>query len=363
MEHLITRELTEPMKQANQANSQKSTGPNTDRGKLNSRCNSWCHGIFGRGALCPWAEELDEDAQDYQRFHHRFQDAFRVRDEVERLLAADMARTQWRLERVLHAESACLAHRRRKFSNDQRRALASEDLGARAALGMLTIQKLGYAGLNESEGKYESILLVLRSVHAMVEEEGYSEEGREFLEGVYGPQPGPGKRLFLADYKALKPPEGGDPATSPQLRQGFLEKLDEEIDKFRTQRDCLRVERGELFEIERDSVLLLPEKAAKIVAAEENRLRHYLQQTFKQLTAWRQAAVRDGPGKAGQTAQEPGQPPVQGGGGVETANGDRAQPSASGSETRGEQEPAPAADADHRAAGTPCTPQAARSET
>ncbi len=104
MDHLISRELTEPMQQANQANSQKSTGPRTEKGKLNSRWNSWRHGIFGN-ELCPWAEELDEAPADYQRFHHRFLEAFQVRDDVERLLAADMARTQWRLERVLHAET------------------------------------------------------------------------------------------------------------------------------------------------------------------------------------------------------------------------------------------------------------------
>ena len=60
-------------------------------------------------------------------------------------------------------------------------------------------------------------------------------------------------------------------------------------------RDCLRVERGQLLEMERDSQLMLSEKAAKIAAAEENRLRNYLQQLFKQFTAWRQQPVQDGP--------------------------------------------------------------------
>ena len=46
--------------------------------------------------------------------------------------------------------------------------------------------------------------------------------------------------------------------------------------------------------MERDS-LLLGEKAAKIVAREETRLRNYLQQTFKQLLAWREKQGQEEP--------------------------------------------------------------------
>ena len=113
---------------------------------------------------------------------------------------------------------------------------------------------------------------------------------------LYGPQPGLAKQAFLIDeYKSLKADANRSEAEEQYLRQQFLDKLKEEEENFQTLRDCLRVERGQLLEMERDSQLMLSEKAAKIAAAEENRLRNYLQQLFKQFTAWRQQPVQDGP--------------------------------------------------------------------
>ena len=108
---LIDREVTEAMEKANGENSQKSTGPKTEQGKRNARWNAFRHGVFGR-ELCPWTEELDEEAADYQRFCQRYRDTFQVRDEVEGLLVRDMAEIRWRLKKLLRAESACLAWQR-----------------------------------------------------------------------------------------------------------------------------------------------------------------------------------------------------------------------------------------------------------
>jgi hypothetical protein len=105
---LNTREVTEAMRNANRTNARKSTGPRTEQGKYNSRGNAFRHGIFGNEE-CPWGQALDENSADYQRFCRRYGEALQVRDDFEALLAADMARTQWRLERLLHAEAAGLA--------------------------------------------------------------------------------------------------------------------------------------------------------------------------------------------------------------------------------------------------------------
>ena len=311
---LINREVTEAMEKANQQNSQKSTGPKTAQGKLNSRGNGFRHGLFGR-ELCPWAEELDEDAADYQRFGRRYRDAFQVRDEVEALLVADMARTQWRLERLLRAETACLAWQRRRFANEHRRKVAGEGVGMRAGFELILSQQAGYGALPESEGKYELILFLLRTARTEVEAEGYTETGAQCLRVLYGPQPGLAKQAFLInDFKALQPDPERREAVQEYLRQQFLDKLKEEEGNFQTLRDCLREERGKLFEIERDSQLMLSEKAVKIVAGEENRLRHYLQQLFKQLSAWRQRPVQEGPAPAPngsvppQSREDSGQP-------------------------------------------------------
>jgi len=291
---LINREVTEDMAEANRQNSLKSTGPTTEEGKHNSRRNALRHGLYG-DELAPWAEELDEDAADYRRFWRRYHHAFQPRDEVETLLVADLARTGWRLERLLRAETACLAHQRVKLANDHRRKLAGEGLGLQTALEQVISHQGGYSSLPESKAKYQLLVLLLETVRGEVEEEGYTELGDTCLQLIYGQHPGVVKQSLLLDYQSLKPEGKRNPAMQEHLRQEFLGKLAEEVENFQTLRECLGVKQGRLFEIERDTLLMLPEKAAKVAAGEENRLRGYLQQTLKQLMAWREKGTEKGP--------------------------------------------------------------------
>jgi hypothetical protein len=322
---LNSREVTEAMRKANRANAQKSTGPRTEQGKHNSRGNAFRHGIFGN-KLCPWGEALDEDSVDYQRFCGRYREALQPRDAFEALLAADMARTQWRLERVLHAEAAGLAWQRAKFDNEHRRKEAGEGVGIRAGFEQIASHKGGYGALPESEGKYELILFILRTLLTEAQTDGYTETGVQCLRVLYGPQPGVAKQVFFIDeYNALQPRPECPPEMQEYQRQQFLGKLQEEISNFQTQRDCLRTERSTLFDMERDS-LLLGEKAAKIVAGEETRLRNYLQQTFKQLMAWREKRGQEGPGGSAASSQpcDPPGSPSNGRPGAERRGGDDA---------------------------------------
>jgi hypothetical protein len=328
---LNTREVTEAMRNANRANAWKSTGPRTEQGKRNSRGNAFRHGIFGN-KLCPWGEALDEDSADYQRFCERYREALQARDDFEALLAADMARTQWRLERLLHAEAAGLAWQRAKFENEHRRKEAGEGVGIRAGFEQIASHKGGYGALPESEGKYELILFILRTLLTEAQTDGYTETGVQCLRVLYGPQPGVAKQVFFIDeYNALQPRPECPPEMQEYQRQQFLGKLQEEISNFQTQRDCLRTERSTLFDMERDS-LLLGEKAAKIVAGEETRLRNYLQQTFKQLMAWREKRGQEGPGGSAASSKpcDPPGPPSNGRPGAERRGGDDAPADAAG---------------------------------
>jgi len=201
---LLTREVTEKMLGANRANAQKSTGPRTEQGKHNSRGNGLRHGIFGN-KLCPWGEELDEKAADYQRFCQRYGEALQARDDFEALLGADMARTQWRLERLLHAEAAGLAWQRAKFENEHRRKEVGEGMGLRSGFEQSTSHQAGYAALPESEGKYELILFLLSNLVIEAQTDGYTEIGAKCLRVLYGPHPGLAKQTFLVDeYKNLR---------------------------------------------------------------------------------------------------------------------------------------------------------------
>src|SRR5262249_37582807 len=155
----------------------------------------------------------------------------------------------------------------------------------------------GYVALPESEGKYELILHVLNVLVLEADDHGYTEMGAQCLRVLYGPRPALAKEAFLInEYKSLQTRSKRETETKvyQHTRELFMKKLTEEISHFETLRDCLRRERTTLFDMERDS-LLLGEKAAKILAREETRLRNYLQQTFKQLLAWREKRGQEEP--------------------------------------------------------------------
>src|SRR5262249_28935818 len=155
----------------------------------------------------------------------------------------------------------------------------------------------GYVALPESEGKYELILHVLNVLVLEADDHGYTEMGAQCLRVLYGPRPALAKEAFLInEYKSLKTRSKREMETKvyQHTRELFMKRLTEEISRFETLRDCLRRERTTLFDLERDS-LLLGEKAAKILAREETRLRNSLQQTFKQLLAWREKQGQEEP--------------------------------------------------------------------
>jgi len=297
MEQLIEREATPAVKEANRNNSQKSTGPKTEKGKRNTRVNAYRHGLFAR-ELAPWRAELGEDSALYQRHRRRFQQAFEPRDGVEELLVDDLAQTRWRLDRLLKAESAHLAYQRGQLVNQRERHLAGEGMGVEAAFDKRIYQLGGYSSLPPSEGNFEMILMVVRTLRAEVEDEGYTEYGEQCLQLLYGQEPGLAKTSLMVDYRGLKPGAERTPEMQQRLRQSFLDLLKVEEERFEALQQCLREERGPLFEMKLDTQLMLSEKAAKVAAAEENRLRSYFDKGLKQLMAWRQPPRQAGSNEA-----------------------------------------------------------------
>ena len=86
--------------EANQCNARKSTGPNTEEGKLQSRCNAVRHGLTAEtviGAL--------EDAEDYKAFQAAITADYDAQSAVERELVLRLASLLWRLRRATTIET------------------------------------------------------------------------------------------------------------------------------------------------------------------------------------------------------------------------------------------------------------------
>ena len=86
--------------QANRNNARKSTGPITEEGKNNSRCNAARHGLTAEtviGAL--------EDAEDYRAFEAAIISDYDAQSTVERELVLRLASLLWRLRRATAVET------------------------------------------------------------------------------------------------------------------------------------------------------------------------------------------------------------------------------------------------------------------
>jgi hypothetical protein len=86
--------------EANRRNAQRSTGPMTDEGKLQSRCNAVRHGLTAEtviGAL--------EDAEDYKAFEAAIIADYDAQSAVERELVLRLASLLWRLRRATTIET------------------------------------------------------------------------------------------------------------------------------------------------------------------------------------------------------------------------------------------------------------------
>src|SRR5579863_7320064 len=86
--------------QANRNNARKSTGPTTEEGKQQSRCNAVRHGLTAEtviGAL--------EDAEDYKAFEAAVIADYDAQSAIERELVLRLASALWRLRRATAMET------------------------------------------------------------------------------------------------------------------------------------------------------------------------------------------------------------------------------------------------------------------
>src|SRR5580704_2268596 len=87
----------------NRANSQNSTGPNTERGKKKSSLNALRHGLTSQIVVMPF-----EDLQAYQAHLKSFTDDFHPQGAAEANLVQSLADSSWRLNRVAALETNVL---------------------------------------------------------------------------------------------------------------------------------------------------------------------------------------------------------------------------------------------------------------
>jgi hypothetical protein len=86
--------------EANRRNAQRSTGPITEEGKLQSRCNAVRHGLTAETVISAL-----EDAEDYKAFEAAIIADYDAQSAVERELVLRLASLLWRLRRATTIET------------------------------------------------------------------------------------------------------------------------------------------------------------------------------------------------------------------------------------------------------------------
>ncbi len=111
---------------ANQANAQLSTGPQSPEGKAKSSLNAVKTGLTGRTVLLP-----SDDAAAYQAHLDRFVTEHQPATDAERTLVQSLAGTEWRLLRIPSLEAGIYALGRLELTEQ---FAFEEDPGIRNAL-------------------------------------------------------------------------------------------------------------------------------------------------------------------------------------------------------------------------------------
>jgi hypothetical protein len=115
---------TQKQLDANQRNTQESTGPKTADGKEIARLNAVKHGILSEAVLITKGEG-EERREVYQRLYHGLREYFQPDGAMEEALVEQIAVTLWRKRRVLRFELGCL---RKQLDAYQEAAKGPEDV-------------------------------------------------------------------------------------------------------------------------------------------------------------------------------------------------------------------------------------------
>jgi len=193
---LVKKRVTPSVVAANRVNSRKSTGPRSVTGKRRAARNAAKRFVFGQ-VLPARMEEIGEDPEEFERRWHSLRAAVGPRDGFEEMLVEEMAVNRWRLGRLRRAEIGTLWSERmgllaRKLRLEEGRP-ASDSFG---------LGPLGLAAAEASPQKFAQILDLLESLRSKVRKEGFTHQGLELLEAIYGSVPDVPGFALIAKFKA-----------------------------------------------------------------------------------------------------------------------------------------------------------------
>lgn len=289
---LVRKRVTARARAARQANSLKSTGPQTEPGKLRSSRNAMKFGLFSKLPLASM-KELGEDPADFERLYQSLRRAFAPRDGFEEMLIEDMAEIRWRRQRLMRAEAGILAWQKRKFEIDRQLKVEGYGKGLSGVSNEMMAAELGLTGQTPSPANFKEIIDILGMLSSTVTNEGFKEENSGLLTLVYGKNAPREARYLIRQFKKAceetKPETGKSPEQLKMTRVFFLLSLSKEIASFEKLRQLHSARDVEVTEPLNDSHLIPPQEDLDKILRYEAALERQFERKVQQLVAWRRA--------------------------------------------------------------------------
>lgn len=295
---IIHKKVTPLVLAANQANSEKSTGPKTHLGKKRTSRNAGKYFVFGQ-VTAERMRELGEDPTEFEKLCQALRSEIEPRGGFEEILVEEMAVNRWRLARLRRAEMGMLVGRRVKWELHVRHPEFAADEG----MDGLMMHYRGLAGVTDTPNKYRQICELLESLKEKVEREGFTEEGMKTLEALYGQSPTVEGAELIRQFKdgmqasgaaigekvtASEDEENGEKEEGKGSRQGFLTSLSQEV-KVCTAKYAVQLGLKTLAipESTYEQLLVLPEKDSDRMLRYDAALQKDFERLQNQLVSWR----------------------------------------------------------------------------
>jgi hypothetical protein len=286
---LVHRKVTPKLLAANRANAQKSTGPRTEQGIINTSQNIMKSLPFSPTFMANMGE-LGENPEEYEAVRQALHRAFGPQDDFEVMLIEDMAQARWRRQRLIRAESGLAASQRRKLEIERELKKHGRGGGWDRVMKLRPVVEFGYAGMDDSVEKCEHMLDILGLILEGVRTGPLSEKEMVLFRAAYGEGGEPGGPNLKARYEDYaKFAKTADPEAAEELRKEFVAEVKKEIAAYEKLKELLAARDVETTAAMKDAQLLPDADQLEAIARYDAGLERQFENKLKVLVAWRSA--------------------------------------------------------------------------
>lgn len=283
---LVKREPSPAQSITSHANSLRSTGPRSERGKAISSRNLLKPRLFSE-VVARSMEALGERPGDFEQMHKALAAAMEPRDGWEAAWVQDIAILRWRLEHLQRAEVGILAVRKRKLAGERKResmpASGAADLGLR-----LQIPVVGFTGLPDSPWKFQQVIQFLHQLRDLLRAGDFEKDGVVYFDMLYGKSPGALGATLRGRFEALSKRQAeGKFQEGDDDQIGLIESVNQEISNYEQKQALYAAEHAENDPVREDADLLLPSQELDEVIRYETHLEDQIERKLRQFYARR----------------------------------------------------------------------------